>query len=29
MITAANLAFAEYEGKTDRTIPVVTLTPVL
>ncbi|MGH2631254.1 MAG: nitroreductase family deazaflavin-dependent oxidoreductase [Actinomycetota bacterium] len=27
MITAANPAFAEYEGKTARTIPVVVLTP--
>lgn len=28
MITAANPAFAEYEDKTDRTIPVVILSPV-
>ena len=27
MITAANPAFAEYEGKTDRTMPVVILAP--
>ena len=27
MVTAANPAFAEYEGKTTRTIPVVILTP--
>jgi deazaflavin-dependent oxidoreductase (nitroreductase family) len=29
MITDANPAFAEYEGKTDRTIPVVILAPVI
>ena len=28
MITAQNPAFATYEGKTERTIPVVALTPV-
>ncbi|CAN5653180.1 nitroreductase family deazaflavin-dependent oxidoreductase [soil metagenome] len=28
MVTAANPAFAEYEGKTTRTIPVFILTPV-
>jgi hypothetical protein len=27
MITTANPAFAAYEGKTTRTIPVVILTP--
>jgi F420H(2)-dependent quinone reductase len=27
LITSANPAFAEYEGKTARTIPVLILTP--